>query len=328
MTARKGQGIYRYLPLSRYRFVDQIGFFKNLSLFFLLILTISFSNILFMNPQINLLHLKYFCDSVVYNSISEAAKINFVTQSAVSQAISKLELSLGVSVLVHSRQKFQITEEGQIVFDQAKYIFKSIQDIRDTISQNNKMTTGSIKFVTTKSLGMSFLGSSYKRMQENHPQVGLEFETGGLNFIRNMLKNKNAEFGIVVYDHNFDQFSKYPLKKGRLQLYQSLNTPHHLIEKGIIVDYAQGTYVKELCDQLPIKIQAAVSSWEVVARFTEMGIGVGFCPDFLMMNNRYPTIKPYPMEIPHLDYEICVIHNKGEKLSRAAKAFIDQFSME
>lgn len=281
-----------------------------------------------MNPQINLLHLKYFCDSVVYNSISEAAKINFVTQSAVSQAISKLEVSLNVSLLAHSRQKFQITEEGMLVFDQAKYIFKSIQDIRDSISQNKEVVTGSIKFVTTKSLGMSFLGSSYKKMQENHPQVGLDFETGGLNFIRNMLKTKSAEFAIVVYDHNFAQFGKHLLKKGRMRLYQSLNTPLHLIEKGILVDYREGTYVNQLCEQAPVKIQAALSSWEVVARFTEMGVGVGFYPDFIMMNDRYPLIKPYPMEIPPFEYEICVIYNKGEKLSRAALAFIDQFSME
>lgn len=286
-----------------------------------------------MNPQINLLHLKYFCDAVVYNSISEAAKLNFVTQSAVSQAISKLEISLGVPILVHSRQKFQITEEGKIVFDRAKYIFKSVQDIRDTINLNKETIAGSTKFVTTKSLGMSFLGPSWKKMQENHPQAGLEFETGGLNFIRSMLKNKTAEFGIVVYDHNFEQFSKYPLKKGRLQLYQSLNAPHHLIEKGILVDYREGTYVSELHEYFesahtPLTIQAALSSWEVVARFTEMGIGVGFCPDFIMLNNRYPTIKPFPIEIPHLEYEICVIYNKGEKLSRVARAFIDQFSMD
>ncbi len=281
-----------------------------------------------MKPQINLLHLKYFCDSVVYDSISEAAKINFVTQSAVSQAISKLEVSMGVSLLVHSRQKFQITEEGKIVFDQARYIFKSIQDIHDTISHTKEALTGSVKFVTTKSLGMSFLAPSYKKMRLYKPQVHLEFETGGLNFIRNMLKSKDAEFAIVVYDQNFKQFAKHPLKKGKLQLYQSLNSPLHLIESGVLVDYREGTYVKELCECAGIKIQAALSSWEVVARFTEMGIGVGFYPDFIMMNNRYPTIKPYPLEIPPLEYEICAIYNKGEKLSRAATAFIDQFSLE
>lgn len=278
-----------------------------------------------MKPQINLLHLKYFCDSVVYDSISESAKINFVSQSTVSQAITKLEVSMGVSLLVHSRQKFQVTEEGKIVFDQAKNIFKSIQDIHESLSQTKEVLTGAVKFVTTKSLGMSFLASTYKKTRVNLPGVHLEFETGGLNFIRNMLKTKDAEFAIVVYDENFKQFAKHPLFKGKLQLYHSLNTP---LESGVLVDYREGTYVQELCENVGIKIQAALSSWEVVARFTEMGIGVGFFPDFIMMNNRYPTIRPYPLEMPPFEYEICAIYNKGEKLSRAASAFIDQFTLE
>jgi LysR family transcriptional regulator, carnitine catabolism transcriptional activator len=48
-----------------------------------------------MNPLINLMHLKFFCDAVTFSSISEAAKRNYVTQSAVSQAIAKLEQILG-----------------------------------------------------------------------------------------------------------------------------------------------------------------------------------------------------------------------------------------
>ena len=49
-----------------------------------------------MNPAINLIHLKFFCDAVVYESITEAAKMNYISQSAVSQAITKLESIFGV----------------------------------------------------------------------------------------------------------------------------------------------------------------------------------------------------------------------------------------
>lgn len=293
---------------------------------------IIFSNILGMNPMINLHHLKFFCDAVVCNSVSEAAKINYVTQSTVSQAIIKLEKVLDTELVVHSRQKFQVTDEGRILFEQARHIFKTVQDIRDKINLNKEAPTGDLKFVTTHGLGMSFVAPSYRKMQENLPGVNMSFRLGGLTFIRNSLRQGSAEFAIVVYDSNFSQFNKQQLKKGFFRLYQHKKAPHHLIENGIVVDDFEGMYVNDLreylvqSDKATLKISTEASGWDLVARFVEMNIGIGFFPEFLV-DSRYPTIKPHPLKIPPFEYEICAIYNKGEKLSRAAGAFLDQFAL-
>lgn len=284
--------------------------------------------------MINLHHLKFFCDAVVCKSVSEAAKMNYVTQSTVSQAIIKLEKVLGTGLVVHSRQKFQVTEEGQILFDQARHIFKTVQDIRDKINLNKEAPSGDLKFVSTHSLGMSFVAPSYRKMRENLPGVNLNFRLGGLNFIRNSLRQGAAEFAIVVYDQNFSQFSKHQLKKGTFRLYQHKKAPHHLIENGILVDDLEGMYVNDLreyftqSDRVHLKISKDVSGWDFVARFVEMNIGIGFLPDYVVDSDRFPTIKPHPLKIPPFEYEICAIHNKGEKMSRAAVAFLDQFALE
>ena len=287
-----------------------------------------------MKPKINLLHLKYFCDALVCDSISEAAKMNFVTLSAVSQGIAKLEITLGVSLLNHSRQKFEITEEGRIVFDQSVHIFKAVDDIYDKINQNKECITGSLKFVSTNSLGMSFIGPSYRKMKENFPHIDIGYQLGHLNFIRNTVRQGNAEFAIVVYDQDFSLFNKKLLRKGSFHLYQSVHAPLALIEKGILIDHAEGMHVDVLRNHYaesgrgPIKIQAELAGWEVVARFTEMNIGIGFFPDYILENNRYPTLKSYPVELPPVGYEICAIYNKGTKLSRVASAFLNQFSLD
>ena len=284
-----------------------------------------------MKNCINLTHLKFFCDAVVYKSISEAAKLNYVSQSAVSQAIGKLEITLSAQLLVHSRQKFQLTEVGKTVFEQASQIFKNIEEIHEKINQKKETVSGTLKFVSTKSLGMSFLPSLYKQSEITLPDLTLSFQLGGRNYIRNALRQHEAEFAIVVYDQDFAQFAKLPLKSGKFHLYHSVEAPAHLIEKGIFVDYFADYHVQELQRFLQenrptLKIKAEVSGWEAVARFTEMGIGVGFYPDYLMSHNRYPTIKPYPIDLPSFDYQICAIYNKEEPLSRLARAFLDPFS--
>lgn len=286
-----------------------------------------------MNPQLNLLHLKFFCDAVFYNSVSEAAKINFVTQSAVSQGISKLEKILGVELLIHSRQKFQLSHEGKVVFEHARLVFRSIQNIHEEISnQNKEILAGKLRFVTTKSIGMSLIPPMYKKAKTLLPKIELSMQLGGLNYIRNSIKQQDAEFAIVVYDQNFSQFEKHLLKKGKFNLYQSANIHPDHTENGVLVNYFKGTYVNELREHLEqhssLKIQSELSGWEVLARFTELNLGIGFFPDYIMTHNRYPNLKTYPIQLPLFEYEICAIYNKGEKLSRAARQFLELLSLD
>lgn len=285
-----------------------------------------------MKPPINLSHLKFFCDAVSSSSVSESAKLNFVSQSAVSQAINKLEQILGVQLLIHTRQRFLLTDEGKILFEHSRHIFKSVDEIHEKINQNKNVVQGAVKFVSTRSLGKSLVASLYKQVQTSLPDVNLRFYSGGLNFITKALRQGEAEFALVVYDHNFANFNKIPIKKGYFQLYQSVDAPQQQIENGILVDYVGGPFVNELLSHfansdLPnLKIHSELSGWEMVARFTEMNIGVGFFPNFVTANNRYPSIQIHPMGIPPYEYEICVIFNKGEKLSRAASSIVDKFT--
>lgn len=278
-----------------------------------------------MNPEINLLHLKYFCDSVVYNSVSEAAKINNVTQSAVSQAITKLERSIGASLIVHSRQKYQVTEDGKIVFDQARHIFKAVRDIQEKINLSKETVKGSLKFISTNSLGMSFIASSYQKMREAYPQVEISFQVGNLNLIRNAIRTGEAEFAIVVYDESFLAFNKISLQKGGFSLYQNKEAPLTLFENGVLIDNRAGMCIDLLIQNCNLKIQAELAAWEVVARFTDMKIGVGFLPDYILGNHRYPNLIKYPLELPSFEYEICAIYNKGIQLSRPSLAFLEIF---
>ncbi|MCB1114419.1 MAG: LysR family transcriptional regulator [Chlamydiia bacterium] len=286
-----------------------------------------------MNHNINLIHLKFFCDVVDYESISEAAKMNYISQSAVSQAIRKLETLFGAELLFQNRQKMQVTDEGKLVYDQANIIFRNVQNLFEKIEQTKDISSGSLHFVTTKSLGMSFLAPLYRSIKQNLPHLNLTFRMGGLNVIRTALRREEAEFAIVVVDHNFDQFDKLLLKKGTLNLYQSVDADPKLIEKGIFIDSGLSLYGAEIKAHLEKlghlnPIQQELASWDLTARFTDLNLGVGFFPDYILSKDRYPSIEQHPLEIPRFEYEICAIFNKGVKLSRTAQLFLKQFISE
>lgn len=286
-----------------------------------------------MNPLINLFHLKLFCDAVTYRSVSEAAKMNYITQSAVSQAIGKLEKIFETELITHNRQSLYVTEEGRVLYEQARGIFKAVKSTFDKVSQTKEEISGELKFVTTKSLGMSFIAPTYINIKNELPFVELNFRMGGMNLIRTALRQEEAEFAIVVYDRNFSQFAKYPIKTGRINLYSPKKATKNLIQQGVFVDSLEGMYVKELGEYLsgldePIKINSPVAGWELVSRFADLGIGVGFFPDYIVANNRHPSLEVHSLEIPTYEYEICAIYNKSTELSRVALAFLEQFTLE
>lgn len=284
-----------------------------------------------MNNTLNLSHLKFFCDTVIYQSISEAAKMNFITQSAVSQAISKLESIFGVTLIIFTKQQLTLTKHGQIVFDQATDIFKAVKKTFDKVNQAKEVYTDVLKFVTTKSLGMSFFAPTYSRIKKNLPHVDVRIDMGGKNYIRTMLKRDEVEFAIVVYDHNFSQFAKHPIKKGFFNLYQSKKAPQNIIQQDIFIDENEGMHIEHLktffTENNYLFDLKAIAGWELVANFANLGVGVGFFPDYLVSEERFPNLKMHAMKLPTFEYEIAAIFNKSTPLSKSALAIIEQFTL-
>lgn len=281
-----------------------------------------------MNETINLIHLKFFCDAVLYESISEASKKNYVSQSAVSQAITKLETVFGAQLVFLNRQKLQMTDEGKIVFEQAKNIFSAVKTTFDKVNETKEQLTGTLRFVTTKSLGMSHVAPWYREFKSRYPKVDFVFRMGGLNIIRTALKREEVEFAIVVYNEEFHQFEKYSLQKGVFNLYQSTDLDSEAIQEGVFVCEQDCMYVNELRQYMTglgyeNPIRESIAGWDIAARFTELNVGVSFFPDYVLATNRYPNIIVHPLKIPTYEYEICAIYNKGVKLSRAAKLFLE-----
>lgn len=277
-----------------------------------------------MSPLINLLHLKFFYDAVTHKSISHAAKVNFVTQSAVSQGILKLTKIIGADLIYHNKQGLQITAEGKVVFENADHIFKAINNTFDQVRKINNDGKTEVKFVTTKSVGLFFFSNFHKKTLQEI-SLDLQFKVGGLEFIRNSLRKGDAEFAVAVVDNGFDEFERKILHRGFFHLYQAKQTSDHLIEKGILIDYAESPHVKELCKTLNLSIQMELSGWENVARFTEIGMGVGFLPDYLVDGPRYASLEISSVKTPVYEYEISVVYVKGKELSRGARVFLDQF---
>ena len=74
--------------------------------------------------------LQFFVVSVDAGSLSQAAQILYTTQPHVSKTIKKLERTLGYQLLERSKKGVELTKEGEKVYDQARKMLSSMEEIQ------------------------------------------------------------------------------------------------------------------------------------------------------------------------------------------------------
>ena len=75
--------------------------------------------------------IQFFVSIVDENSFTEAAEKNYVSQSAISQAMNALEADLGVKLIERKNRSFQITTAGEYFYRKCKSLLTDLDSIRN-----------------------------------------------------------------------------------------------------------------------------------------------------------------------------------------------------
>ncbi len=280
-----------------------------------------------MVPMLNLVHLKYFYDASLLKSISSAARENFVSQSAISQGIMKLEQALQAPLTTHQRQSFHLTEEGEIVFKESRKIFSAIEGLKNCLNELKGEIAGEVNFACTNALAQFFIPQHYLKISQQYPLIKPKFHRGSIKFIHEALKQEKVSFALVLDGPEFDCYEKEILSQGYFRFYKAKKVK---VPSSLYVDHLENPEVIKLCanylkfHKKELVIQDALSGWGVVATFVQNGCGIGLLPDFIMDKNR--EIEEVDFKLPLMEYKICALKLKGTFLSRATRAFLDQLN--
>ena len=276
------------------------------------------------NP-INLIYLKYFCDAVKHGSITQSAKENFVSQSAISQGIGNLEKTLNVGLITHQANRFKTTSEGDLLFEKAKYVFHSIQELEESLEKIDGEVRGRIDFACMHSFALALLSQPIKKSIEKWPQLNISFRLSHTDIIKEMVRKGMVDFGIVLDNEDLSAFHCIELYRGEYHLYVSKgkagedHLPFIISEEQIETNLLKRSYRKHYGKEMNILME--VSSWEVIANLTEQGIGVGFFPDYVA-KKRNQKLKVFDQSLGRFPYKIYAIFPKTRKISVKTDNFL------
>lgn len=155
----------------------------------------------------NIETLKMFKDLIDTQSFTKAAEMNFVTQSAVSQHMKKLEIIFKTKLFLKKGDKLELTDTGRIVYDySAEIVSTYLEMLEKANSDFNSSITGEVRISSIYSIGIYSLGEYIREFISLNPSIKINLNYAEWDDVIECIINGDADLGFVacknINDHN------------------------------------------------------------------------------------------------------------------------------
>jgi LysR family transcriptional regulator, transcriptional activator of the cysJI operon len=271
------------------------------------------------------------------NSFSKAGQELYMTQSAISQSISKLEKDLGIQLFNRTSRGVELTAEGSLLHDHVTSALGMIQVAEDKLSDFKTLKTGQLRIGVGDTISRYFLLPYLEEFHKRFPGITLNILNRTTSEIINLVKSGKADVGICNLPIQEDQLQVIPCKEIQdtfvcgekykeitekpISLENLIKLPLIFLERKSNSRMFVENFLKKRGH--PFSPVFELGSYDLVLEFTKINLGVScvikeFAKDYLDRGDLYEV--KLEEEIPKRNIGIC--HLKNVPLSRAAEEFV------
>lgn len=236
--------------------------------------------------------LKTFCDLVETGSFSKAAEANYVSQSAVSQQLAKLERDLSVQLISRGGGVVSPTDAGRAFLQGARDILRRHEQMLGEVRSAATAVRGVLRVGTIYSAGFYVLDAYVREFLQAHPEVNLHVEYARSVRIYADVISGEMDLGVVAYPEKHRSIEVIPLASEELVLVCS---PKHPLAGKEKVDAAELAGEKFIAfeaniptrrnidrmlkgERVKVNVVMEFDNIETVKRAVEIGAGISILP--------------------------------------------------
>lgn len=146
----------------------------------------------------NLSQYKIFFEVAKAGNISKAAKELYISQPAISKAISKLEDSLGLSLFTRSSRGVQLTSEGEILFEHTREAFDALDRGEQELKRIQEFDIGHLRIGVSNTLCKYILLPYLKTFIDQYPHMKVTIESQATAQTLARLEQQKIDLGLVA----------------------------------------------------------------------------------------------------------------------------------
>ena len=262
-------------------------------------------------------------------SFGRAAERLFVTQSAVSQSLRKLEDGLGESLLVRDRRGVRLTPAGSLFLPIARDILRRMDEGRQAIEDLHGLRTGKLTIGAVDVASLYLLPKVFRRFRERYPGIRLAVRVAGSRPLLAALARRELDLAFTLGERAPDGFEARRFGEDPMvPVGPAAGSPSASGQTGWIT-YPRGTVTRELLEKafakagLPFPVLMEIDRPEVILQLVSAGLGQAVLPRRLVefwgpaQQLRRLRLKGLKASRP-----IWLAHRKPEQLSPAARSFL------
>lgn len=282
-------------------------------------------------------------------NLSKAAKELFISQPAISKAVSKLEQSLSVKLFTRNSRGVKLTEEGALLYEYTCSAFESLRQGEESIKKIHTLGIGHIKIGVSTTLCKYLLLPYLQNFIESYPHIKISIECHSTFETLALLEDGKLDIGLIGKPSSSRSVDFFPLKTIRDTFVASPSYLANLKERepGLATDakaLLQRANLMMLDEKnitrlhlddyfLKNEIHTAqtleVNSMDLLIEFSKVGLGVGcVIREFVEKELAEGSLIELKMPLSVTGRTVGFAYNKIAAQSDSVKRFIDFYKGE
>lgn len=145
-------------------------------------------------------------------NISRAAKELYISQPAISKAVSKLEQSLSVKLFTRNSRGVKLTEEGALLYEYTCSAFESLRQGEESIRKINALGIGHIKIGVSTTLCKYLLLPYLQSFIQVYPHIKVTIECRSTFETLALLEEGKLDIGLIGKPSQTKSIDFFPLQ--------------------------------------------------------------------------------------------------------------------
>ena len=226
-------------------------------------------------------------------NISKAARELYISQPAISKAISKLEDSLSTALFLRSSRGVTLTPEGRILYEHVSSAFETLHRGEEELLRIQELGIGHIRLGVSTTLCKYILLPRLKEFIAENPHIKITVENQASAQTLSMLEQQQIDIGLIAQPKNLKNIRFFPLMEiqdsfvcapsylDNLKLREGERT--NLFESATIMLLDQKNMTRQHIDrylteqQIEILHPMEISTMDLPIEFARIGLGIGCC---------------------------------------------------
>ena len=155
----------------------------------------------------NIESLKMFCLVIDIGSISQAAKLSYVSQPAVTKQIRQLENSYGTTLFNRKEGRLFLNENGKILYPFAKTIVEDYKRSKEAVLDNVNKLDSQLKVGASFTIGEYLLPNILGAFKRDHPETKITLIVENTPSVLEAISNDVIDVALVegmIENKDFD----------------------------------------------------------------------------------------------------------------------------